>query len=76
MESSRSALLGGHGGRGIDDMGSSGWGTALTDEEAEQTRPFSVPQLRQQQYQILERKKVSKNSKVLLAFRGIVGRWD
>jgi len=54
--SGRYALLGGpsSSGRGLGDMGTTGWGSDDQDEEAQHTRGHSVPQLREQQYQIIE----------------------
>jgi hypothetical protein len=39
-------------GHGLGDAGTSGWGDS--DDEPEYTRDMSVPQIKQQQYQVLE----------------------
>jgi hypothetical protein len=58
--SARYALLGGGegprrgGGGGLGDMGSTGWAQVDSDEEAGETRGMSVPQLKQQQYSLIE----------------------
>jgi len=41
-------------GRGLNDMGTVGWSSDADAEEPEPTRNYSVPQLRQQQYAVIE----------------------
>jgi len=50
--SGRAALFGTTSGRGLGDLGSTSWATE--SDEGEETRGVPVPQLRHQQYQILE----------------------